>query len=333
METISFSAVALIKVSLLTFVSFILAVLWTPFLTHFLYKYKLGKKVAKDQAPIFNNLHKEKENVPSMGGLLVWVTTAILTLLFNLSREATWLPLSTLVLTGFLGFFDDLSNAWGRKGMRVRHKLFWQIIIAALGALWFYYKLEWGIKGIYIPHFGDFVIGVWYIPLFILVIVATMNAVNITDGLDGLSGGLLSFAFFVFGVIALVTGQYGIAVFCGTIIGALLAFLWFNIYPARFIMGDTGSMALGATLGVIAMLTNSVVILPIVGFIFVAETLSVIIQLISKKFFKKKIFISSPFHHHLQAKGWPEPKVVMRLWVLGAIFAAVGLAVGLLGKG
>lgn len=333
METISFSIASLIKVSLLTFISFVLAVFWTPLLTNFLYRYKLGKKINKENAPIFNTLHKEKENVPTMGGLLIWVTTVVITLLFNFSREATWLPLFTLVLTGIVGLFDDLTNVWGRKGMRSRHKLFWQIIIAGFGAFWFYSKLEWGSKGIHIPGFGDYAIGIWYIPLFVFVIVASINAVNITDGLDGLAGGLLSFAFFVFGVIALANGQYGIAGFCGTIIGALLAFLWFNIYPARFIMGDTGSMALGATLGVIAMLTNSVVVLPIVGFIFVAETLSVILQYLSKKIFKKKIFISSPFHYHLQARGWPEPKVVMRLWILGAAFAAIGLAVGLLGKG
>jgi len=333
MEIFAFSVTSLIKVSLLTFISFVLAVLWTPILTQILYKYKLGKKVRKEKAPVFNALHKEKENVPSMGGLLIWVTTAVVTLIFNLSREATWLPLFTLVVTGLLGLVDDLTNALGRRGMRARHKLFWQIIIAALGAYWFYVKLDWGAKGIHIPAVGDFTIGIWYIVLFIFVLVATMNAVNITDGLDGLAGGLLAFAFFDYGVIALVSGQYGIAAFCGTIVGTLLAFLWFNIYPARFFMGDTGSMALGATLGVVAMLTNSVIVLPIIGFIFVIETLSVIFQLLSKKILKRKIFLSSPFHHHLQAKGWPEPKVVMRLWILGAVFAAIGLAIGLIGKG
>ncbi len=333
METFSFSVASLIKVSLLTFISFILAMLWTPLLTNLLYKYKLGKKIHKESAPIFNALHKEKENTPSMGGLLVWVTTAVITLLFNLSREATYLPLFTLIVTGLLGLFDDLTNVFGKEGMRARHKLFWQILIAAIGAFWFYSKLDWGSKGIHIPGIGDYAIGIWYIPLFIFVIVSTMNAVNITDGLDGLAGGLLSLAFLAFGIIALSNGQYGIAGFCGTITGALLAFLWFNIYPARFMMGDTGSMALGATLGVIAMLTNSVMVLPVIGFIFVAETLSVILQFFSKKILRKKIFLSSPFHHHLQAKNWPEPKVVMRLWILGAAFAVIGLIIGLLGKG
>ena len=179
MEIFAFSVTSLIKVSLLTFISFVLAVLWTPILTQILYKYKLGKKVRKEKAPVFNALHKEKENVPSMGGLLIWVTTAVVTLIFNLSREATWLPLFTLVVTGLLGLVDDLTNALGRRGMRARHKLFWQIIIAALGAYWFYVKLDWGAKGIHIPAVGDFTIGIWYIVLFIFVLVATMNAVNI----------------------------------------------------------------------------------------------------------------------------------------------------------
>lgn len=324
---------ALTKIFLLSFVSFVIAIAWTPFLTNFLYKYHIGKKIRKEKAPVYNRLHKAKENIPTMGGVLIWVTVLVVTLFFNFSREATWLPLFTLVVTGILGAFDDLANVLGRGGIRARHKLFWQFLIAAVGAWWFYQKLEWGAKGIYIPGIGEIVIGAWYIPLFILVIISTMNAVNITDGLDGLAGGLLGFAFFAYGVIALVQGQIGIAAFCGTIGGALLAFLWFNIYPARFFMGDTGSMSLGATLGVIAMLTNSVAVLPIIGFIFVAETISVIVQVCYRKITGgKKLFLSAPLHYHLQAKGWPEPKVVMRLWILGAVFTCIGLAIGLIGR-
>ena len=332
-EEIFFTTPELIRIFLLTFISFVLAMLWTPFLTNFLFRHKLGKKIRKEKAPIYSALHKEKENVPTMGGLLIWVTVFVVTLLLNFSREATWLPLFTLVLTGLLGAFDDLSNIWGRGGMRARYKLIWQIAIAALGAYWFYVKLDWDTRGIHVPGVGDFAIGWWYIPLFIFVIVATMNSVNITDGLDGLAGGLVSFAFFAYGIIALAQGQIGIAVFCGTMIGALMAFLWFNIFPARFFMGDTGSMALGATLGVVALLTNSVFVLPIIGFIFVIETLSVIIQRIYRKIIGRKLFISSPLHYHLQAKGWPEPKVVMRFWVLGIVFSILGLVIGLIGRG
>jgi len=333
MEVIVFSSRYLERISLLTAISFILALLWTPLWAKVLFRFRLGKKIAREGTTIYNQLHQAKENTPTMGGILIWVTTALVTLLFNLSREATWLPLFTLILTGLLGAFDDLLNIFRKRGLRARHKLFWQLLIAGLGAWWFYVKLGWGEKGIHIPSNGDISIGLWYIPLFILVIVSTMNAVNITDGLDGLAGGLLGFAYFAYGVIALVQGQVGIAAFCGTIVGALLAFLWFNIYPARFFMGDTGSMALGATLGVIALLTNSVVILPVIGFVFVIETLSVMIQVFYRKLTGgKKVFLSAPLHLHLQAKGWPEPKVVMRLWVLGAVFSVIGLAIGLFGK-
>jgi len=177
-------------------------------------------------------------------------------------------------------------------------------------------------------------IGWLYIPLFLFVIIASANAANITDGLDGLAGGLLTISFGAFSIIAFIQGQIGLAAFCLTIVGSLLAFTWFNIYPARFFMGDTGSLALGATLGVVAMLTNSVLVLPIIGFIFVIETLSVIIQLISKKLRKgKKIFLCTPIHHHFEAIGWPETKVTMRFWVIGVVMAAIGLVLGLIGMG
>jgi len=289
--------------------------------------------VRKPKAPVYNQLHKAKEGTPTMGGLLIWLTVLVVTLLFNLSRESTYLPLFTLVVAGVLGAFDDLLGIIKKRGIRARHKLLWQFLLALLGAFWFYFKLEWHSKGIHLPMIGDFVLGVWYILLFILVVISTMNAVNITDGLDGLAGGILGLSFFGYGVIAFSQQQIGIAAFCGTVAGALLAFLWFNIYPARFFMGDTGSMALGATLGVVAMLTNGVAVLPIIGLIFVVETLSVIIQVCYRKITKgKRVFLSAPLHNHLQAKGWPEPKVVMRLWILGAVFVSIGVAIALVGR-
>ena len=179
---------------------------------------------------------------------------------------------------------------------------------------------------------GNFEIGWWYIPFFIFIIVGTSFSVNEIDGLDGLAGGTLLIAYAAFGVIAFVMGRYDLAAFCGVIIGALLAFLWFNIMPARFYMGDTGAMSLGVTLGVIAMLTNYALLLPIIGFLFVLETLSVIGQVISKKILGKKIFISAPIHHHLEARGWSEPKIVMRFWVIAGITAVIGLILFLLDK-
>jgi phospho-N-acetylmuramoyl-pentapeptide-transferase len=167
-----------------------------------------------------------------------------------------------------------------------------------------------------------------------LVVIATANAVNITDGLDGLSGGLLTTAFSAYAVISFIQGNYGLAIFCGCIAGATLTYTWFNIFPARFFMGDTGAVSLGATLGVVAMLTNTALVLPVIGFVFVAETLSVIIQLVSKKFrHGKKVFLSAPIHHHFEAKGWPETKVTMRFWLIGGMCAVLGVVIALLGGG
>jgi phospho-N-acetylmuramoyl-pentapeptide-transferase len=239
-----------------------------------------------------------------------------------------------LVSVGILGFIDDIvnvrSSGGGVAGISSRLKFIWLILIAVIGAIWFFFKLDY--NAIFVPLVGNVTIGWWYIPLFILVFVASANAVNITDGLDGLSGGLLASSFFAFLVLAFFQGNYGIAAFCGSILGAVLAYTWFNIYPARFFMGDTGAVCLGATLGVIAMLTNSALVLPFIGIVFVIETLSVIIQVLSKKLRSgKKVFLSAPLHHHFEALGWPETKVTMRFWVIGAIAAVTGVLLRLLG--
>jgi phospho-N-acetylmuramoyl-pentapeptide-transferase len=172
-----------------------------------------------------------------------------------------------------------------------------------------------------------------YVPFFVAVIVATSFSVNQTDGLDGLAGGTLATAFASYAIIALMQGRFDLAAFCAVIVGTILAFLWFNIYPARFIMGDTGAMSLGVTLGVVAMLTNSAFLLPIIGCVFVAESLTTFIQIGSKKLFKRKVFLIAPIHHHFEAKGWPEPKVVMRFWVLGWMGAGIGLALAFIDYG
>lgn len=340
------------KILILAAIAFIVTFTWTPLLTHFLYKYKLSKKIRNTgTTPVYTKMHKVKEGTPTMGGLLIWVTTLFLAYIFFilakvtaspfldrlnfLSRGQTWLPLGALVACGLVGLIDDIFNIKGRGskagGIQVRHKLLIYTAIAGFGAWWFFYKLEWDV--IHVPGVGDFYLGWWYIPLFIFIMVATSFSVNEADGLDGLAGGILMFCFGAYAVIAFAQGKIELAAFCGVIIGALLAFLWFNIFPARFFMGDTGSMALGTTLGIVAMLTNSVLVLPIIAFPLVIESASVIIQLISRKLFKKKVFLSTPIHHHLEAKGWPEPKVVMRFWVVSAICSALGLVVGLLGRG
>ena len=343
----------IIKILFLTTLAFVFTMVWTPALTHFLYKYKLGKRIrGNGETPIFTKMHAHKTGTPTMGGLLVWVTVLIFSLLFFylakflpwdvfkslnfLSRGETLLPLGALVATALVGLVDDWLDVRGKGvlgggGLKVRHRLLIYTAIAMVGAWWFYYKLGWDL--LHIPFVGNFEMGWPYVLVFVFVIVATAFSVNEADGLDGLAGGTLLIAFGAYGVIAFALAKYDLAAFCGVITGALLAFLWFNINPARFFMGDTGSMGLGITLGIIAMLTNTVLILPLIGLIFMIESLSVIIQLLSKKLRRgKKVFLSSPIHHHFEAKGWSEPKIVMRSWLIAGVSAAVGLAVFLLDK-
>lgn len=215
-------------------------------------------------------------------------------------------------------------------GLKIRYKLILYAVVAILGAWWFYFKLEWTVLAV--PFFGNFEIGWWYIPLFIFIIVASAFSANETDGLDGLLGGVLLFAFAALTTVAFVLGRYDLAAFGGMVIGSLLAFLWFNIYPARFFMGDTGSMSLGITLGVVSMLTNTTLLLPLFAIILVLESLSVIIQLACKKLFHKKVFLSTPIHHHFEGLGWPESQVTMRFWIISAISSAFGLVLFFLSR-
>jgi phospho-N-acetylmuramoyl-pentapeptide-transferase len=322
--------------------SFGIAIALTPVYTYFAFKFKLWKQIRTttttgEKAKVFTALHaaKHKRNIPTMAGIIMVIAISIVTLLLNLSRSQTYLPLFGLVAAGAIGLLDDFINIRGSgkgvAGLRSIIKFSLILLIATAGALYFFFRLGYSI--LHVPAVGDFDIGLLYIPLFILVIVSTSNAVNITDGLDGLSGGLLASAFGAFAIIALAQGNIGIAGFCMAAVGAVLAYTWFNIFPARFFMGDIGSFALGTALGVVAMLTNSVFVLPIIGLVFVLEAGSSLIQILSKKIFKRKIFISAPLHHHLEAKGWPETKITMRLWIIGAITAALGAMIGLVGKG
>mgnify|MGYP001564548046 CR=1 FL=1 len=343
---------AIIKIFFLTTLSFVVAILWTPLLTHFLYKYKLGKQIRDARsAPIFSAMHQGKSGTPTMGGVLVWGTALVLILFFHygnllfggaffgtlnfLSRPQTLLPLGALVASAIVGLVDDYWNVrrLGPKGggLRMRHRLLLYAAIATVGALWFYFKLGWDLFRV--PFVGSFNIGWWYIPVFILVIVATSFSVNETDGLDGLAGGVLLSSFGAYAAIAFLQGKADLAAFCGVICGALLAFLWFNINPARFFMGDTGAMSLGVTLGIVAMLTNTALILPVIGLVFVLESLSVIVQVASKKLRGKKVFLSAPVHHHLEAIGWSEPKIVMRFWIIAGVSAVMGLILAMIDIG
>ncbi|MDD3486765.1 MAG: phospho-N-acetylmuramoyl-pentapeptide-transferase [Candidatus Moranbacteria bacterium] len=351
------AAMAALKIWIVGTAAFVLAMAWTPLLAKFLYKYKIGIKIKNDsvdgkEAPVYHELHKGKNGTPTMGGALVWVTVVVLAIIFRaihpyfgskiitrldfLSRSQTWLPLFALVTTAIVGAFDDIFSVrgWGSNkggGVRFLYRFGWLLLISIAGAFWFFFKLKHG--SIHIPGFGDWQIDFWYIPLFIFVVIATAFSSNETDGLDGLNGGILLIAFAVFGGIAFAESKIDLAAFCSAICGALLAFLWFNIHPARFFMGDTGSTSLGATLAVVAILTDSTIVLPIVCVIYVIESLSVIIQLTSKKFFGKKIFHSTPIHHHFEALGWPETKITMRAWILTGVAAGMGLVIGIIGMG
>lgn len=325
-------------VILLGFLTFCLAMLITPVYTYLAYKYRLWKRprtvdVTGQQLAVINKL-RIKRTIPRMAGLIILVAVAAVTLAFNLDRQQTWLPLAALIGAGAIGFIDDLINikGWGGgvAGLRAPVKLGLMTAVGAIGAWWFYYKLAF--SNVFIPFVGDISLGWLIIPVFILVIISTSNAVNITDGVDGLAGGLLVSAFGAMGVIAMLQGNLGIAGFCLTVVGALLAYLWFNIAPARFVMGDVGSFALGTALGVVAMLTNTLLLLPLIGLVFVAEAGSTLLQVISKKLFHRKIFVAAPLHHHLEAaREWPKTKITMRFWVIGQVAAALGIILALVG--
>lgn len=334
----------LIRILIVSLFSFLLAVGLTPFVTNILYKYRFWKQAKEETlygsyATVFQKLHgeKHKRNIPTMAGVLVWGVILIITLLFNLTRNQTYLPLFFMVTVGILGAIDDWFNIrgiGGVKGVRARHKFWWLFVIAGFGAWWFFTKL--GIASIHIPAYGDILVGWWYIPIFMFAILATTNAVNISDGLDGLSAGLLAIAFTAYGVLAFLGGQISLAIFCGTAAGALVAYLWFNVYPARFFGGDTYALSMGATLGVVAMLLKSNVglaVLPLIAFVPMIETVSVILQLGHRKIFHRKLFLIAPIHHHFEAIGWPETKVTMRLWIVGVFMALLGVIVGIIGAG
>ena len=346
-----------VKVFGLAAVSFFVAVLFTPVLTHFLYKYKLWRKEARTTSPdgsatpLFHELHKEREvSVPRLGGVLIWATTIFIAALFLLfsdlfdsqffdklnfvSRNQTWLPLFTLLAAAVLGLADDVLQVFGRGGyvaggLPFRLRLGVVLGIALIGAYWFYFRL--GVDTFFIPFLGDIEIGLWFIPLFVTVMLATFST-SVTDGLDGLAGGVFASIFAAYGGIAFFQNQIDLAAFSSVLLGSLLAFLWFNIPPARFYMGETGILGLTTTLTVVAFLTNAVIVLPIIAIVPAMESLSVILQMASKRLRGKKIFLIAPIHHHFEAIGWPHYKVTMRFWVISFVFAMIGMVIALLGR-
>lgn len=333
----------LIAIFAVSTLSFIIAIVSAPALIRALVKWRMGKAIRPaSEAPVYNALHAKKAGTPTMGGIIIWGTVLILALIPQLfagldeinflSRSETWLPLGALAASALVGLLDDYLNVRGigahGGGIRARHRLLIYTLIALVGAIWFFVKLEWDV--LRIPFVGVLSLGWWYMAIFVFIIVGTGFSVNAADGLDGLAGGLLLAAFMSYGAIAFAQGKYDLAALCAVIAGAIVAFLWFNIHPARFFLGDTGAMSLGVTLGMVAMLTNYGLLLPIICLPFMIESISVIMQVASKKLRNgKKVFRSTPLHHHFEAIGWPEPQIVMRAWMVSGVCAVIGLSIAL----
>lgn len=347
-----------LKIFGLSTLSFFVGIALTPLLTHYLYKYQLWRKSAREFAPdgqptpIFNRLHGEREKrVPRMGGLLIWVVPLVIIGLFwflgflfpgsqlftklnFLSRSQTWLPLFTLVAASIVGFFDDVFQVYGKGkyiagGIRFTRRLMLIVLISLVGAYWFYFKL--GVAHVFIPFFGELELGALFPLFFVLVMVATFSG-GVIDGIDGLAGGTLGAAFSAYAGIAYLQNQVDLAAFSAVVAGALLAFLWFNIPPARFYMGETGIMGLTTTLAVIAFLTDAVLELPIIAFPVALAALTSALQLSWKKIFRRKLFLVAPIHHYFEARGWAPYTVTMRFWIIGIVSALIGMVIALIGK-
>lgn len=352
--------IGIVKVFLPSIFGFIIGIALTPALTDFLYKHKMWKKKAGkvdslgNEAVIFNELHKEREvNTPRMGGVIIWISAAITTtilwlisrltpagILDNLdfvSRSQTWIPFATLILGGLVGLIDDYFEIRekSRGGLSLKKRLLIVGTIALLCAGWFYFKLD--ISSIGVPFsLPNLEIGILFIPLFVFVTLG-LYAGGVIDGIDGLAGGIFAIIFAAYAGIAFQQQQIDLAAFCALVVGAILAFLWFNIPPARFYMSETGSMGLTITLAIVAFMTDTLgeghglIVLPIIAFPLVITALSSALQVTSKKLRNgKKIFKIAPLHHHFEAIGWPASKVTMRFWVIGVICAVIGMTIALM---
>ena len=345
-----------LRIFLPAIISFIFGIGLTPILTHFLYKYRFWKrkagKVALDgtAATTFNELHKHKEvGTPRAGGIIVWVsvlaTAGLLYILSKISpgsydalafisRSQTWVPLAAFIVGALVGLCDDFFEVRGKGGLPLRVRLLAVAVVAILCGWWFYAKL--GVTAVsFVDPWPTLQLGAFFIPFFVIVALF-LYAGGVIDGIDGLSGGIFAIIFAAYGGIAFFQNQMDLAGLCAAITGGLLAFLWFNIPPARYYLSETGSMGLTIALTVVAFLTDlggegkGVVVLPIIALPLVATVFSNVLQITWKKLFKKKLFKIAPLHHHFEAEGWPAYKVTMRYWVVGVIAATIGLGLALL---
>ena len=350
------TAFDIIRIFVPATIAFLFGIGTAPFVTYFLYKYKMwkpkGGKIGMDGKPaeVFNSLHTAKEvGTPRFGGILVWGSVVLTALLLQIlwlvfpsafeqlafiSRSQTWVPLATLLAGAFVGLLDDFYEVQGRQGIPLRARLLLVAVVALSSAWWFYTKL--GVSSISVPFGGGLLeLGFWFIPFFVLVALF-IYAGGVIDGLDGLAGGVFAAMFGAYSGVALFQDQLDLAAFCAAIAGGLLAFLWFNIPPARFYLSETGTMGLTLTLVVVAFLTDAfsggkgVLALPVIAFPLVVTVLSNVAQILSKKILGRKLLRVAPLHHHFEAIGWPAYKVVMRYWIVGVVTAIIGMSIALL---
>lgn len=293
---------------------------------------KIGKKLRVEMP----DQHFVKMGTPTMGGIIIAFTVVLLTAAFNLvGRLSMLLPISVLLASGFLGAVDDMMNIVGgsKSGMTARFKFAWLTVFGLIAACILHFPDPWGLglHHVYVPFLDRYDISWFYLPIAAFAIIAMANGVNFADGLDTLAAGLAAIAFVAYGIIAYRQGQVGVVTFCFTMVGSCMGFLWFNAHPAQVFMGDTGSLAIGAALATAAFMTGQWLLLPIVGFVFVAETLSVILQVL---YFKatggKRLFKMTPIHHHFELLGWSETQVTMRFWMVGMMAGLLGVALALL---
>jgi phospho-N-acetylmuramoyl-pentapeptide-transferase len=349
----------LLKIFVPTTLAFLIAIFLTPFATNFFYKHKMWKKkprTADTSSVDFQFIHTEKQekeiSTPCVGGSIIWISVLVTVFLFYIlsilipndlltklnffSRSQTLLPLGIFVLGAILGLADDLLEINGKSHITrseawyTKLKIIIIVLISTLAGYWFFNKL--GMTTVHFPFLGDIYLGILIIPLFVLVALATFSG-GVIDGIDGLSGGVLASIFAGFTVIAYLNNQIDLATLSAVITGTILAFLWFNIPPARFYMGETGMMPLTLIIAVFAFLTNSIFILPVLAFALVITSMSNIIQMISKKLRNgKRVFKVAPLHHHFEAIGWPSYKVTMRYWVLSVVFTIIGIILFVISK-
>ena len=347
-----------IKIFLPAVISFIVGLLLTPLATHYFYKYRMWRRVSRNdnlpdkEATGFAKIHDDKAetSTPRTGGMIIWVSV-ILTLavvgiidflfigntankLYFISRRETLLPFFTLIVASLIGLGDDFlqifgKGKWTTDPIILRYiKIGIILILGMIISFWFYFKL--GQSSLYIPWHGFVNLGLFFIPFFILIMISLWST-SVIDGIDGLSGGILSSIFMSYTLISFFNGQIYLAAFCAVIAGSTMAFLWFNIPPARFYMGESGMIGLTVTLSVIAFLTNTVLLLPVIAFPLFITSLSNVIQIGSRKFRNgKKIFLFAPLHHHFEALGWPKYNVTMRYWIVGIITAILGVIISLI---